>query len=355
MIAVAGSSGKTTTKEMLASVLKQRWRVYKSGKNRNDRVHMRKHRHGIKSHHRAVVLEFGMHGRGNLRRSCHIIQPNMAILTMIGTAHIGNFGGSVEALIKAKSDIVQHMKPTGTLFINADDANSQNLIYGDFEGKVIKVGIKNEADYRAGNIAYSGRGMKFGVTLNGTNHRFFVPISGEHNVYNALFAIATADHLGFTPRQIKKGLANYHRPPHRLRTYRLRRGTRLIDDTYNANPNSMKAAINVLAHIGQGRNIAVLGNMSELGRYSIKGHQEVGEHLVNKRISRLLTYGKRARRIGIAAIDHGFPAHKVQYSSSRKKVHGRLRKFIGRGTTILVKGSHDQHMYKTVRFLKRIG
>ncbi len=352
---MAGSSGKTTTKEMTASILKQRWRVYKSGKNRNDRVHMRKHRSAIKSHHRAAVLEFGMHDRGNLRRSCRIIQPNMVILTMIGTAHIGNFGGSLKALIKAKSDIIQHMKPTGTLFINADDANSQNLIYGNFNGQVIKVGIQNEAHYRASNISFTGRGMRFAVNLNGTAHQFFIPIPGEHNVYNALFAIAAADRLGFTPSQIKKGLAEYRRSPHRLRSYRLKKGTRLIDDTYNANPNSMKAALDVLANIGQGRNIAVLGNMSELGRYSITGHQEVGKHLADHRISGLFTYGTKARRIGTTAVVHGYPRSRVQHSSSRKRLHRRLRKVIGRGTTILVKGSHDQHMNKTVRFLKRIG
>lgn len=355
VIAVAGSSGKTTTKEMMASILKQRWRVYKSGKNRNDRAYMRKHCLSIKSYHRAAVLEYGMHARGNLRRSCRIIQPNMAILTMIGTAHIGNFGGSLPALIKAKSDIIEHMKPTGTLFINADDANSQSLIYGKFKGKMIRIGIENKADYQANNVAFAGRGMKFAVDLHGTTQQFFIPIPGKHNVYNALFAISVADQLGFTPGQIKNGLAKYHRPAHRLRSYHLKKGTRLIDDTYNANPHSMKAAIDVLANIGKGRTIAVLGNMSELGRYSIEGHRGVGQHLASHQIHGLFTYGAKAKRIGTTAIVHGYPPNKVQHSSSREDLHRRLRGVIGRETTILVKGSHDQHMNKTIRFLKRIG
>ncbi|MEQ8200694.1 MAG: UDP-N-acetylmuramoyl-tripeptide--D-alanyl-D-alanine ligase [Syntrophomonadaceae bacterium] len=355
VIAVAGSSGKTTTKEMIASILKRRWRIYKSAKNRTNRDHIRIHRRRIKPSHRAVVLEYSMSYRGHLRRSCQIIQPNMAIVTMVGTAHIGNLGGSLEALIKAKSGIIQHMKPTGTLLLNADDANSQRLDFGRFRGRVIKVGIKKPADYQASRIDYGQRGMNFSVSLAGQTYRFFIPVFGEHNVYNALFAIAAADQLGFRPAQIDKGLRSFRRPPHRLRVYRLKRGVRLLDDTFNANPHSVKAALDVLSRVGKEHRVAVLGNMSELGRYSERGHREVGEYLAGHEISQLLTYGKKARQIGTAAVAAGLPVRNVQHSPTRARLHRSLRGAIKHGTTILVKGSHDQHMVRTVRFLRRAG
>lgn len=352
VIAVAGSSGKTTTKEMIAAILKRRWRIYKSAKNRTNRDHIRTHRRRIKSFHRAVVLEYSMSYRGHLRRSCQIIQPNMTIVTMVGTAHIGNLGGSMTALIKAKSGIIKHMKPTGTLFLNADDKNSEQLIMGNFRGRVIKIGIHQPADYKATKINYGRRGMKFSVDLGGQIHRFFIPVLGEHNVYNALFAIAAADQLGFSPSSMDKGLRSFRRPPHRLRVYRLKQGRRLIDDTFNANPHSVKAALDVLDRLGKGRTVAVLGNMSELGRYSKRGHREVGQHLAERNIGRLLTFGKKARRIGTAAVAAGFPARKVRHSSTRARLHRRLRQAVKPGATILIKGSHDQHMVRTVKYLR---
>jgi len=353
VIAVAGSSGKTTTKEMIASILKTRWKIYKSAANRNNRQHMMKHASQIKPYHRAAVLEFGMSYPGHLRQSCHIIQPNMAIVTMVGTAHIGNVGGSIAALIKAKSDIIKNMKPTGKLFLNADDRNSRRLNMGHFRGKIIKVGINHDADYKAENVRYIKHGMTFNVQLNQNRHDIFIPIFGEHNVYNALFAIAVSDQLGFSPEEIKKGLKSYPRPPHRLRIYRLKSGSLLIDDTFNANPNSVKAAIDVLSHVGHTKNISVLGNMSELGKYSRRGHKEVGRHLAKRNVTNLLTYGEKARLIGNEAIVHGFPRQNIKHSSTRQRLHRHLKNIVKPGSTILVKGSHDQKMIQTVKYLQK--
>lgn len=273
---------------------------------------------------------------------------------MIGTAHIGNVGGSIKALTNAKSGIILNMKQTGKLFINADNANSKRLKTSKFKGEIIRVGIKNEAAYQGKNVRYTSRGMAFSVNLRGINHDFFIPIFGEHNVYNALFAIAVADRLGFNIQHIKQGLESFNKPPGRLRVYNKKNGVKVIDDTFNANPNSVKAAIDVLSNIGQGKNIAVLGNMSELGKYSKRGHKEVGRHLAKKNVTNLCTYGKKAKLIGIEAVSKGFPANRVKHSRSRKRLHRRLKVAISPSSTILVKGSHDQKMNKTVRFLKAL-
>ncbi len=354
MIAVAGSSGKTTTKEMIASILKQKWNILKSPANRNNRSHIRRHVKRIKKSHRAVVLEFGMSGPGHLARSCQIIKPNIAIITMVGTAHIGNFGGSLSNLIHAKAGLIRHMQPRGTLFLNADDNNSRRLPRKNFRGKIMTVGIKNQAKYMAHHISYARGGMAFQVKLGGRGHDFFIPIYGKHNVYNALFAIAVTHSLGFSPGIIKAGLRSYQRPTHRLRVYRLKRGIRLIDDTFNANPNSVKAALDVLTTISKHKNVAVLGSMGELGRYSQRGHSSVGKYAASKRknLSRLYTYGKEAQQIGWAAVKAGFPRDRVMRSVNRTTLHRNLKRYLQPGSTILVKGSHSMAMNKTVRFIK---
>lgn len=352
IIAVAGSSGKTTTKEMIASILQRRWYILKSKYNRNNRHAVRAHAKQIRSNHRAVVLEYGMSARGHLRQSCRILRPDMAVITMVGSAHIGNVGGSLKTLIAAKSELIQYMNPAGTLFLNADDHNSQHLHIGGFKGTIITIGIKNHADYQAYNVRYGSGGMSFRVNFDGAQHDFFIPIYGIHNVYNALFAIAVTDLLGFGPDTIRHGLKNYTKLAGRLRVYKLRSGIRVIDDTFNANPHSVKAALDVLDNIGRGKNIAVLGDMRELGSCSVRGHQEVGRYLAGKHIDTLVTFGKRAKRIGEVAITKGFPASRVIHVKDRLTLHRRIKQHVSTGTTILVKGSNATRMAVTVSHLK---
>lgn len=353
VVAVAGSSGKTTTKEMIASVLKQRWKIYKSTANRNNRQHIREHIKHIKPYHQAIVLEFGMSAQGHLAQSCKIIKPNMSIITMVGTAHIGNLGGSLSNLIRAKSELIEHMQQTGTLFLNADDRNSKRLRRQNFHGRIVKIGIHNQADYQAKNVTYSQGGMTFQVIINKKTYNFYIPIYGSHNVYNALFAIALTHTLGFKPEVIRAGLRSYHRPSHRLRVYKLKNGIRVIDDTFNANPNSVKAALDVLTSIGNDENIAVLGSMTELGRYSEKGHTAVGKYAAGKnKLSRLYTYGKEAQQISKAAAKAGFPKNRTIHTVKRRTLHRHLKNAFQPGTIILVKGSHSTHMNTTVKFIK---
>lgn len=353
VVAVAGSSGKTTTKEMIASILKQKWRILKSPANKNNRQHIRAHVKSIRSYHRAVVLEYGMSAPGHLAQSCRIIKPNMAVITMVGTAHIGNFGGSLQSLIRAKSGLIKHMQQNGILFLNADDSNSKLLLKKNFRGKIVRVGIQSPAKYRATHVAYAKNGMTFKVKLNGQNYNFYIPIYGRHNVYNALFAIAVANNLGFKPEAIRAGLKSYQRPSHRLRIYKLKRGTKLIDDTFNANPNSVKAALDVLTTISKHDNVAVLGSMGELGRFSLKGHTMVGKYAAGKRnLNRIYTFGTQARQIARAAVKAGFPRNRIIYSVKRDTLHRRLKSDLQVGATILVKGSHSMGMYRTVSFIK---
>lgn len=354
IIAITGSAGKTTTKEMIACILSTRLTILKSIKNRNLSYTVRYAR-SIKPHHQAIVLEYGLHLPGDIQKHCSIIQPNISIITNIGSAHIGNFNSSIVQLAKAKSEIIKGMDPLGKLYISADNSNSKFLLTDSFKGSITTVGIGKKADYQASNVNYCEKGMTFQIQLNGQECTFTIPIYGVHNIYNALFSIAVTHQLGFTPEEIQQGFNNslkYLINMRRLSVYRTVNNIKIIDDTFSANPQAMKAALDVLEKIGKENNIAVLANMTELGNYTADGHMGVGKYLAIKKVDLLFTYGKFAKDIGEGAIQSGFPKEKVFHFKKMKDLNESLLKILKPGSTILIKGSHSVRMNRTVRFLR---
>lgn len=354
IIAITGSAGKTTTKEMIASILDTRLNTFKSIRNRN-LSHTERYAKSIKPHHQAVVLEYGLLNAGDIKKHCAIIQPNISVVTNIGTAHVGNFNSNIEHLAKEKSEIIAGMDPQGDLFINADDSNSKLLTIEPYSGNITTIGIKNKADYKATHIRFHEKGMKFKVRLNNKRQKFTIPVFGVHHIYNALFSIAVTDSLGFTPKEMQQGFDNSFKSlknNRRLSLYQLTDSVRILDDTWSANPQAMKAAIDVLSKIGKGRNVAVLGSMLELGNHTVDSHLEVGEHIAENNVDDLFTYGKHAKHIGMGAIEAGFPAAHVFHFEKIKDLNHSLLDVITPGTTILVKGSHSIRMNRIVHYLR---
>ncbi|MDQ0339023.1 UDP-N-acetylmuramoyl-tripeptide--D-alanyl-D-alanine ligase [Caldalkalibacillus uzonensis] len=351
-IAITGSAGKSTTQAFIYSILSTKWkRILKTTKNLNLPSHTNQKVKRLKPSHQAVILEMAF-GREAGKRHFRYIQPNMGVITNIGTAHYGKLGNSLESIAKSKSLLIKYMNPKGTLFINNDDQNSKLLETHHFKGKIVTVGIKNKADYQASHIKYLDNGMRFKVALDNQKETFFIPTFGDHNVINALFAIAVAHQLHFTPAEMRKGLKKFKNPARRLDVIPLPHQSLLIDDTFNANPQSVKAASDVLVRLGKGKKkIVVLGSMLELGQYSKKGHKEVGRYLAKKGIDAIYTYGKKAKWIGEAAIKKGFPAQNVHHFTNRQHLHNMLAKHFQPDSAILVKGSHAMKMYKTAEFL----
>ncbi|AMA73357.1 MULTISPECIES: UDP-N-acetylmuramoyl-tripeptide--D-alanyl-D-alanine ligase [Aneurinibacillus] len=353
IIAVTGSAGKTTTKEMIASVLRRRWRIFASYRSFNQHTCSARNAKRIRPFHRAAVLEFGMGARGQIKKHCKFIQPNMGVITNVGTAHIGNVGGNVEGIAKAKSELIKHMKQTGYLVLNADDPNSKLLETEGFQGTIVRIGIKNEADFRAKNVGYETDGMSFDVLLDGQVHTFYIPIYGEHNVYNALNAIAIASRLGFTPEEMKTGLRYYKRTPRRLNIFRYTGNITLIDDSCSANPNAVRAALDVLKKVSGETKVAVLGTMLAMGKYSTKAHMEVGRYVASTGVDYLYTYGKRARHIALAAIQAGFSKERVKMFESEQLLRKSIVACLKPNTTILIKASHKIGLEKTVDYIKK--
>jgi UDP-N-acetylmuramoyl-tripeptide--D-alanyl-D-alanine ligase len=355
VIAITGSSGKSTTKEMLASILGQKWRILKSIGNNNAPSHIRKLLQGLKPSHQACVLEFGASRPGMIARHCRIKQPTIGIITLLGTAHIGKFGG-LSKLIEAKGELIRGMDPNGLLILNKDDPRTRLLDKGRFRGRTIYFGVKNECEYKGRNIRYAKNGMRFTVTINGSDEEFFIPIYGAHNVYNALAAMAAARELGFSVEHIRRGLARYYRMRRRLRVSKGINDVIVIDDSYSAIPEAVKAAIDVLVKLKKDRPaVAVLGGMADLGRSSDRIHRQIGHYIAEKRVSKLVTVGDAAKLIREGAIERGFPSNKTKHLDNLGKAVIGIRRAIPHGSVVLLKASHRYGFSSLVWMLKNKG
>ena len=352
IIAVTGSAGKTTTKAFLASILSKKWNVFQSKDYWNTTEHTKQHAELITDEHDAVVLEYGMAYPGVITEHCRIIQPNISIVTNIGLAHVGNFDGDIKGVAHAKSELIHGMDQQGLLIVNLDDDNSRLLETEQFKGEIMTVGIHKPADYQAYDVQYAKDGMTFKIKLQNEELSLYIPILGEHHVYNALNAIAVADQLGFTPSDIQKGV-QFKKPPRRLTLYHCRDGITLIDDTVHSHPQGVRAALDVLTSISKKRKIAIIGQMRELGDLREEEYRKLGEYIADKEIDILITYGFRTEEIGIAAHKKGLAAARIHHFINKDPLHALLDKLVKPGDTILVKGASKTNMFETIQYLDK--
>jgi UDP-N-acetylmuramoyl-tripeptide--D-alanyl-D-alanine ligase len=352
IIAITGSAGKTTTKAFLASILSEKWNVFQSKDYWNTTEHTKKHKEMITDAHDAVVLEYGMAYPGVITEHCRIIEPNISVVTNIGLAHVGNFDGDIKGVAHAKSELIHGMNQRGLLIVNQDDDNSRMLETKQFKGKILTVGIKKAANYKAYDVQYANESMTFKIKLQNQVMEMSIPILGEHHVYNALNAIAVADQLGFTPTEIKNGLV-FKKPPRRLTLYHCRQNITLIDDTVHSHPQGARAAIDVLTAISKKRKIAIIGQMRELGDLREEEYRKLGEYIAEKKIDVLITYGFRTEEIGQAAKNKGFPEANIYHFINKDSLHELLNKLVKYGDTILVKGASKTNMFETIQYLDK--
>ncbi|WP_071395126.1 UDP-N-acetylmuramoyl-tripeptide--D-alanyl-D-alanine ligase [Bacillus tuaregi] len=352
IIAVTGSAGKTTTKEMISAIVKQRGSIFKTMYNLNLPHHTAKYAGQINSTHYAAVLEYALSKPGHINMHCELLKPHIGVITNIGSAHIGRFDGDMTKLVEGKGELIEGLHQQGMVVINQDDPYSQLLNTESFTGKIVKVGMVHSADYQAEKVNYSDKGMTFEVRIDGFLHRFEIPLFGTHNVYNALCAIAVGHHLGFSIEELAKGLRNFSRPARRIQVRKLADEMLLIDDSFSSNPHAAKAALDVLSHLGTGLKVALLGSMLELGNYSVQGHQEIGRYVKEKDIDWLYLYGKAALEIGKAAAEAGFPTSKIKHFKTKNELHQQLEQISQPGMTLLIKGSHALKLYETANFMK---
>ena len=336
VIAVTGSSGKTTTKNMMASVLGERYRVFKTPGNLNSQLGVSESLFSLQKDHGAAVLELGMNRAGELNRLARMTRPSVGVITNVGPAHI-EFFDSIEGIARAKGELLDHLPADGHAVLNADDRLVMKQA-GRTSAQVITFGRGAGAGVRLARSRTELSGSTFALSDGAA---FRINLMGEHQVMNAVAAVAVGRLFGIDDKRIARALQRVEPTPMRME-YRQMGSVHLIDDTYNANPASMKAALDALASTG-GRKLVVLGDMLELGEMGKAAHREIGKRAADV-AERIITVGTLARGIAEAAMDQGMPASRVVSCSSNDEAAAEVLAGISDGDVVLVKGSRGMGM-----------
>ncbi len=338
VVGISGSVGKTSTKEMIASVLSRKYQVHKTKGNFNNEIGLPLTIFKLEETHQAAVLEMGISDFGEMHRLAAVAQPDIAVLTNIGMSHLKTLG-SRDGILKAKTEMFDHLRDDACVILNGDDDLLCTLTQVNGKPPIFYgIGASRHKQAYASDIENLGlRGIRLTIHLADEAIHVRIPIPGEHNVYNALAAAAVGRQLGLTNEEIKDGIENARTIDGRTNLIETRNMT-VIDDCYNANPLSMKASIDVLA-TALGRTIAVLGDMGDLGQDERSLHYEVGRHLAEKGIDILFCAGTLSHETARAVREHN-PSCTVYEYEKRDDMVKELLPFLQEGDSVLVKASH---------------
>jgi UDP-N-acetylmuramoyl-tripeptide--D-alanyl-D-alanine ligase len=346
-VAVTGSVGKTTTKEMVYSVLSQKYKTLKTQGNLNNQIGLPRTIFSLDDTYEAGVFELGMSDFGEISKLSKAVRPEMAIITKIGVSHMETLG-SREGIMKAKLEVLDGMQNGAPLFVSADDDYLGN--YTSSTHRVVKFAIKNKkADYIAEDIKENGYETEFTVLFNGNSQKVTIPTIGQHNVYDALSAFAVGMECGVSPKDIAEGLKNY-KPSGMRQNVVNHNDITVIEDCYNASPDSMKASISTLDGMKcNGKKIAVLADMLELGHISKDAHYDVGKWVAESNIDVLLCYGDESKNMEKGAKD--FNQKSVIHFDSKDDLNKELVKTVNKGDIVLFKGSRGMALEESIKFL----
>ncbi|KAA9135913.1 UDP-N-acetylmuramoyl-tripeptide--D-alanyl-D-alanine ligase [Microbacterium caowuchunii] len=344
IVGITGSNGKTTTKNMLARILESQGETVAPRASFNNEVGAPLTMLRVRRSTRFLVSEFGASGPGEIARLAGLVEPDIAVVLMVGMAHAGGFGG-IEATFHAKSELVRALRTGGLAVLNADDTRVRDMapIAAERSGTVRWFGQAPEADVRAEGIEVTASGTRFTLTADGQTLPVTLRVLGAHHVMNALAAVAAATALGVTVADCVAGLESLELAERwRMQPLGSER-VRIINDAYNASPDSMTAALRTLAQItapGE-RMVAVLGAMSELGEYAGEEHDRIGELAVRLRIPRIVVIGAEARRMFISAISEGSWSDEAVFFPDADQAYDYLMTELRDGDRVLVKSSNS--------------
>ncbi|MEG1072301.1 MAG: UDP-N-acetylmuramoyl-tripeptide--D-alanyl-D-alanine ligase [Oscillospiraceae bacterium] len=348
-IGVTGSVGKTTTKEMIAAVLSEKFSVHKTELNFNNEVGLPLSLLSLNHTHQISVTEMGMNHFGEIDYLADIVEPEVALITNIGDSHI-EFLGSRENILKAKCEIFPHMKKGGLAILNGDDPLLCSL-KGKLPCETLYCGKAPRLDYVASDLEHGDfGGMHCKVKTLHTTCDFDIPALGDHMIYPVLMAAAVGEHFGMTAEEIARGVLRFAPTKMRMNLIDRADGIRILNDSYNANPQSMRAAVEVLAGSRSDYKVAVLGDMFELGALAAPLHAGVGQFLAKSGIDCLVAIGDLARHIYDAAETAQVP--EVYWFATREEALPVLRQVVKKNATILVKASRGMAFEKIVEDLK---
>jgi len=348
VIAITGSVGKTSTKDIVYEVVNKKYKTLKTEGNLNNHIGLPLTILNLKDHE-ALVVEMGMNHKKELSVLTNIAKPTIAIITNVGTAHIGNLG-SRKNILKAKLEILEGLQKKGTVVIN----NDNDLLHEYFNKNktnynIITTGINNKSTYMATNIEEEPFSSKF--KINNTNIE--INVGGIPFVYNSLIAFAIGKLLNIEELKIKDAIANFKLSHSRLEKIVNKKGVTIIDDTYNANIDSMISALNILGKVKNKRKIALLADMLELGDYSEAFHRQVGKSIVDNKIDILITVGSLSKQFIVEeAKKNNFNKDNIYSFKSYEETYELLDKLLTKEDIILLKGSNSMKINKIVERIK---
>jgi UDP-N-acetylmuramoyl-tripeptide--D-alanyl-D-alanine ligase len=364
VVAVGGSNGKTTTKELIASVLSRRWPVLWSEASFNNDIGVPLTLLRLERAHQAAVLEVGTNHPGELAPLVRMVAPRYGVITSIGREHL-EFFGDLEGVAREQGALAEGLPADGVLFLNADSEWAERIA-ARTRARVVRVGLGPQNDWRARSIRFEARAGEgaegvpaFGVTfeVDAPDRRFDgeyrLNLLGRHQALNALLAIAVGAELGLSPEQIRRGLLACSPPKMRLQLFE-HRGVRVLDDAYNANADSTIAALETLLELPcEGRRIAVLGEMAELGAHSEAAHVEVGRRAAELGVGQVFAVGKMASAIARGAREAGLV--RVMEFEDVESATAVLKRFVKPGDVVLVKASRVARLERISEALRSNG
>ncbi len=359
IIAVTGSTGKTTTKDFISLVLSKKYQVLKTQGNFNNEIGLPMTLFQLEPHHEIGVLEMGMSGFDEISTLAAIAPPKAVVFTNIGVSHIENLG-SRDNIWKAKSEVLEQLHDGCTVFLNDDNDilhhEGKMMLDSSTPYNVVRYGTTDEADYRAENIQLLGEaGITYDLLAEGKIWPIHLKVPGRHNVLNSLAAIAAGRAFGVEMEDIQEALPSYTGGNMRLDIFSAPGfdNVKIIDDAYNASPDSVQAALKILEDMKGSRKIAILGDMLELGEYTNDAHKLVGKWVADCGVNVLITVGKAGIWTTEAAIKSGMDSNAVFHKNSNREIAHWLKDNLQQGDCVLVKGSRGLKMEEIVSYLRQ--
>ena len=343
VVQVTGSAGKTTTKEMIASVLSQRYNTLRTEGNFNNDIGAPLTLLRLMPEHQAAVIETGMNHFGEIRYLGEMVRPDIAVITNVGDAHIENLGNTRQGILRAKCEIFENLTPEGIAVLNGDDELLNTVTLPQ---TILRCGVGDGCGVRVTDIDDRGlEGVACTVTIEGEHYRLTTSAPGRYMIYPMAMAAAIGRRLGLTGEEIAAGVAAYTTVGSRMHLIRLPGERLVIDDCYNANPQSMAEGLRMLAASPARNRVAVLGDMGELGQLTAQAHRDMGA----------LT-----RRLGLTAVAVGEKMHaltetdpQAQWFATVEEAMPAIRQLFTPGTAVLVKASHAMHFERIVKELEK--
>lgn len=343
VIAITGSVGKTSTKDIVANVVAKKYKTLKTEGNNNNNI-------GLPftilrmQDEEAAVLEMGMNHFGEISLLASIANPNICIITNIGTSHIGNLG-SRENILKAKLEILEGSKKRAVIVNNDNDLLHKWYEENKENYNIKTYSITEKSDVMAKEIVLRENASDFTCKIGDKEERITVPVGGEHFVLNSLCAITVGEVLGIEADKIKSGIESFELTKKRMDIFELQNGVKIINDAYNASLESMRASLKVLSEFKDNRKIAVLGDMFELGDFAKELHEKVGEEVVKNKIDILIASGENSKYM-VEEAKKGIGKENVYYLENKEDIESLLQKIVNKGDVILFKASNGMQYYK---------